>query len=48
MFFHWYQMVAKPPRKVAPVWATGFSALVPVLKACPIMIHQRSFRSPRK
>ncbi len=48
MFFHWYQIVAKPAAKVAPVWATGFSALVPVPKAWPIMIHQRNWRSPRK
>ena len=48
MFFHWYQMVAKPAWKVAPACPTGFSACVPVPKDWPIMIHQGSFRSPRK
>jgi hypothetical protein len=48
MFFHWYQIVANPPAYEAPVWATGFSALVPVPKAWPIMTHHGRLRSPRK
>ena len=48
MFFHWYQIVAKPSWQVAPAWATGFSACVPVPNAWPIMTHHGSWRSPRK
>ena len=48
MFFHWYQIVAKPEPQVAPACATGFSAWVPAPKAWPTITHQGSWRSPRK